>query len=82
MKGLLLISSALSCALSLNVMSMTDGVILKANEYVELQNFINTNTPIVDSKAEISQVFQVDITTINMNLLFDVLIFDKYAEDG
>ena len=82
MKGLLLISSAISCAFSLNVMSMTDGVILNANDYVELQNFMNSNTPVVDSHAEISQVFIVDITTINLNLLFDVLIFDKYASDG
>ena len=43
---------------------------------------MSTNTPLVDSRAEISQVLQVDITTINMNLLFDVLIFDKFATDG
>ena len=83
-----------STATCLNIMSMVDGVQLNVNEYVEIQNFMQTTLPVVDSHAEINQVFQVDIvsiphpidafvqTTINMNLLFDVLIFNKFASDG
>lgn len=88
---LLLLASTVTC---LNIMSMVDGVQLNVNEYVEIQNFMQTTLPVVDSRAEINQVFQVDIvsiphpidafvqTTINMNLLFDVLIFNKFASDG
>lgn len=86
-----LLASTVTC---LNIMSMVDGVQLNVNEYVEIQNFMQTTLPVVDSRAEINQVFQVDIvsiphpidafvqTTINMNLLFDVLIFNKFASDG
>ena len=45
-------------------MSMVDGVQLNVNEYVEIQNFMQTTLPVVDSRAEINQVFQVDIVSI------------------
>ena len=45
-------------------MSMVDGVQLNVNEYVEIQNFMQTTLPVVDSHAEINQVFQVDIVSI------------------
>ena len=58
MKGreisLLLLS--VSFAAALNVMSMNDGVTLRVNEYVEIQNFMDTTVPLVDSQAEINQV--------------------------
>jgi len=58
MKGreisLLLLSASFASAL--NVMSMNDGVTLRVNEYVEIQNFMDTTVPLVDSQAEINQV--------------------------
>jgi hypothetical protein len=45
--SLLLLS--VSYAAALHVMSMNDGVTLRVNEYVEIQNFIETTVPIIDS---------------------------------
>ncbi|TNV75778.1 hypothetical protein FGO68_gene2043 [Halteria grandinella] len=77
----------LLCSLSIisingmNIYSMIDGVNINLNDYIEVQNYNEAQLQVVDDKTALNQILTVDITTINMNHEFDVLIFERPSEN-
>ena len=62
----------LSLVNALNMMSMIDGVDLKFNSFIEIQNMNDATLKYVDERADIHQILTVDIVrSFKTNLFVD-----------
>ena len=66
----------LSLVNALNMMSMIDGVDLKFNSFIEIQNMNDATLKYVDERADIHQILTVDIVrSFKTNLFVDIYQF-------